>query len=49
MRIYPKTIYSKNSGISKENNSNFQIMEKIREFLDVKSVYEIKRTREKYI
>lgn len=49
MRISQKTIYSKNSGISKENNSNYQIMEKIREFLDVKCVNEIKRTREKYI
>jgi hypothetical protein len=30
MRIYQKAIYSQNSDISKENNSNRQIMEKIR-------------------
>lgn len=34
---------------SKEKKSNKHIMEKIREFLDVKSVNEIKRTKEEYV
>nr|QCW06881.1 hypothetical protein [Drechslerella brochopaga] len=45
MRISQKQEYKISSDISKENNSNFQIMEKIREFLDVKIVNEIKRTK----
>ena len=49
MRISQKAIYSQNSDISKENNSNRQIMEKIREFLDVKCVNERRRTKEKYV
>jgi hypothetical protein len=49
MIIFKKAIYSQNSDISKENNSNRQIMEKISEFLDVKCVYEIKSTKEKYV
>lgn len=49
MRISQKAVYSKNSNLSNENNSNIHIMEKIREFLDVKSVSEIKRTKEKYV
>jgi hypothetical protein len=49
MRISQKTTYSQNTVISKENNSNYQIMEKIREFLDVKCVSEITRTREKVL
>lgn len=49
MRISQKAIYRQNSDISKENNSNRPIMEKIREFLDVKCVYEIKRTKEKFV
>lgn len=49
MRISQKALYSQNSDILKENNSNRPIMEKIREFLDVKSVSEIRRTREKYV
>lgn len=49
MRISQKAIYNKNSNLLKENNSNYHILEKIREFLDVKSVNEIKRTREQYV
>lgn len=47
MRISQKAVYGKNSGLLyawAEKNSNKHIMEKIREFLDVKSVNEIKRT-----
>jgi len=49
MRISQKQIYKISSDIPKENNSNFQIMEKIREFLDVKTVNEIKRTKKDYV
>lgn len=42
-------MYKITSDIPKENNSNFQIMEKIREFLDVKNVNEIKRIKDKYV
>jgi len=49
MRISQKAIYNKNSNLLKENKSNYHILEKIREFLDVKSVNEIKRTREQYV
>jgi hypothetical protein len=50
MRISQKSIYNdKNSNILPENNTNLNIMERIREFLKVKNVYEIKRTREKYL
>lgn len=49
MRVSQKQMYKITSDISKENNSNFQIMEKIREFLDVKNVSEIKRTKKDYI
>lgn len=49
MRISQKQIYKITSDIPEENNSNFQIMEKIREFLDVKNVNEIKRIKDKYI
>lgn len=49
MRVSQKKIYKQNSDISKENNSNYQIMENIREFLDVKSVNKIKRIRKNYI
>lgn len=38
MRISQKAEYSKNSNLLNESNSNKHIMEKIREFLDVKSV-----------
>jgi len=47
MIISQKAEYSKNSNLLNESNSNKYIMEKIREFLDVKSVNEIKRTKEK--
>jgi len=46
MRVSQKQLYKITSDIPKENNSNLQIMEKIREFLDVT---EIKRTKEKYV
>jgi hypothetical protein len=49
MRISQKQIYKITSDISKENNSNFQIMEKIRVFLDVKNVNEIKRIKDNYV
>jgi LAGLIDADG DNA endonuclease family protein len=49
MRISQKALYSQNSDIPKENNSNREIMEKIKEFLDVKSVNEITRIRESFV
>ena len=49
MRISQKAVYNKNFNLLKQNNSNYHIMEKIREFLDVKSVNEIKRTKKQYI
>jgi len=49
MRISQKTVYGKNSNFLKENNSNYHIMEVIREFLDVKSVNVIKRTKKQYV
>jgi hypothetical protein len=49
MRISQKATYGKNAELSLENNSNFHIMEKIREFLDVKNVSKIKRIRENYV
>lgn len=49
MRISQKTTYSNNTAISSENSSNLHIMEKIKEFLDVKIVNEIKRTKENFI
>ena len=49
MGISQKTVYSKNSNLLNGNNSNIHIMEKIREFLDVKSVSVIKTTKEKYV
>ena len=49
MRISQKAVYNKNSNLLNENNSSKHIMEIIREFLDVKSVNEIKRTKEKYV
>ena len=48
MRISQKQLYKITSDIPKDNNSNFQIMDKIREFLDVKTVNEIKRTKENF-
>lgn len=49
MRVSQKQTYKISSDISKQNNSNLQIMEKIREFLDVKTVNEIKRTKKNYV
>ena len=49
MRVSQKQMYKITSDIPKENNSNLQIMEKIREFLDVKNVNEIKRTKKDYV
>lgn len=47
MRISQKQMYKTTS--DKPSNSNFQIMERIREFLDVKNVNEIKRTKKDYV
>ncbi len=47
MRISQNQTYKTISDPSK--NSNLQIMEKIREFLDVKNINEIKRTRKSFI
>ena len=51
MRISQKTVYGKRSNppFLNENNYNYHIMEIIREFLDVKSVNVIKRTKEQYV
>nr|YP_010119096.1 LAGLIDADG endonuclease domain-containing protein [Erysiphe necator]QQY98209.1 LAGLIDADG endonuclease domain-containing protein [Erysiphe necator] len=49
MRVSQKQSYKNTSYISEENNSNFLIMEKIREYLDVKTVTKINRTKEKYV
>jgi len=49
MRVSQKQMYKITSDIPKENNSKLQIMEKIREFLDVKNVNEIKRTKKDYV
>lgn len=49
MRIYQKQLYKAASDIPKENNSNYLIMDKIREFLDVKVVNEIQRTKNNYV
>jgi hypothetical protein len=48
MRISQKKSYKLNSEISEDKNSNFDIMEKIQEFLYIKNVNEIKRTRNNY-
>ena len=48
MRISQKQLYNTRYSISKENNSNIQIMEKIKEYLEVKNVNEIKRTKKNY-
>lgn len=54
MRISQKTMYGKSDasvgeGESKEENSNLGILDKIKEFLDIKSVTERTRIREKYV
>lgn len=49
MRISQKRLYGNNSEIMKNNNSNFLIMNKIREFLDIKKVNEIQRNKGTYL
>jgi hypothetical protein len=49
MRISQKRLYSTDSNKLIDNNSNLLIMEKIRDFLDIKKVTEIKRIKENYI
>jgi hypothetical protein len=49
MRISQKQSYKLNSEIPENKNTNLYIMEKIREFLNVKNVTEIKRIKENYI
>jgi len=49
MRISQKRLYSNNSKIMTNKNSNFLIMVKIKEFLDIKKVTEIKRIKENYV
>lgn len=48
MRVSQKQLYKAGSDISLAMNSNLPIMEKIREFLDVTTVNEIKRVRKDY-
>ncbi len=49
MRISQKKSYRLNSEIPENQNTNLNIMEKIREFLNVKNVTEIKRVKENYL
>ena len=49
MRISQKKLYREKSEISEDKNTNFFIMEKIREFLNVKIVSEIVRNKENYV
>lgn len=49
MRISQKRSYKLNSEIPEDKNSNLDIMVKIQEYLNVKNVNEIQRTKEKYI
>jgi len=49
MRISQKTTYGKNTMLPMEINSNFHIMDKIKEFLDVKNVVKTQRIKEKYV
>ena len=49
MAISQKNLYKANADLSEKDNSNLYIMEKIREFLDVKNVNQIKRIRGGYI
>ena len=48
MRVSQKQLYKANSNIPTETNSNFLIMDKIRDYLDVKAVNEITRVKDKY-
>jgi hypothetical protein len=49
MRITQKKFYRLNSEMPEDKNSNLNIMEKIKEFLDIRKVNEIKRTRSNYV
>lgn len=49
MRISQKKLYREKSEISEDKNTNFFIMEKIREFLNVKIVSEIVRNKDNYV
>ena len=50
MTLSQKQLYgTKDVGLAETDNSNFYIMKKIQEFLDVKTVNEIKRIRSDYI
>lgn len=49
MRVSQKQIYKITCDLWKENHSNLQIMEKIREFFEVKNVSVIKRTKKDYV
>ena len=49
MRISQKKLYRLNSEILEDENTNFNIMEEIKLFLNVKNVTEIKRVKEKYV
>jgi LAGLIDADG endonuclease len=49
MRVSQKQTYKILSDLPKENHSNFQIMEKIKEFMDVNNVRVIKRIRKNYV
>jgi hypothetical protein len=49
MRLSQKRLYKLSTNIPEENNTNLYIMEKIRQFLEVKTVTSIKRTKNKFI
>lgn len=49
MRISQKNLYRLNSEIPEDKNTNFNIMEEIKLFLNVKNVTEIKRVKENYV
>ena len=49
MRISQKILYKLNSELPEDQNSNKKIMEKIQNFLNIKNITEIKRTKEKYL
>lgn len=49
MAISQKQLYKANSELLKKDNTNLNIMDKIREFLDVKTVNEVKRIKQDYI
>jgi hypothetical protein len=49
MRLSQKKLYKLSTNIPEKNNTNLYIMEKIRQFLQVKTVTSIKRTKNKFI